>query len=80
MDNPFRLNWVKGWMFRIVIEGANVYIEAHGLGISISTSLLPGESPKMAADRLVLNEDKRRRSLHNVWLRRHNDYYSMPIE
>ena len=69
MDNPFQLNWIKDWSFKIVIKGGIVLIEASGLGVSVSTCLLPGESPISAADRLVLNEDQRRRSLHKIWKR-----------
>jgi hypothetical protein len=46
-----------------------VQVEAHGFGICLRTPLLPGESPVVAADRLVLAEDQRRRALHNAWLR-----------
>ena len=44
-------------------------MEAHGFGICLRSPLLPGESPIVAADRLVLAEDQRRRALHNAWLR-----------
>ena len=50
------------------MEG-QVQVEAHGFGISLRTSVLPGESPQSSADRLVLAEDRRRRALHNAWLR-----------
>ena len=69
MNNPFKLNWVNDWSFKIVIQGGSVAIEANGLGVSVSTSLRPGESPISAADRLVLFEDNKRRNLHNIWKR-----------
>ena len=50
------------------MEG-HVQVEAQGFGISLRTAVLPGESPRAAADRLVLAEDRRRRALHNAWLR-----------
>ena len=46
-----------------------VQVEAHGFGICLRTVVLPGESPRASADRLVLAEDRRRRALHNAWLR-----------
>ena len=50
------------------MEG-QVQVEAHGFGIRLRTVVLPGESPRASADRLVLAEDRRRRALHNSWLR-----------
>ena len=50
------------------MEG-HVQVEAHGFGICLRTAVLPGESPRSAADRLVLAEDRRRRALHHAWLR-----------
>ena len=50
------------------MEG-QVQVEAHGFGICLRTVVLPGESPRSSADRLVLAEDRRRRALHNAWLR-----------
>ena len=49
--------------------GGQVQVEAHGFGICLRTVVLPGESPRASADRLVLAEDRRRRALHNSWLR-----------
>lgn len=69
MTNPFRLRWLQGWTFQIVLMEGYVHVEAHGFGICLRTELFPGESPRTAADRLVLAEDKRRRALHNAWLR-----------
>ena len=69
MSNPFRLRWLQGWTFQIVLMEGHVQVEAHGFGICIRTAVLPGETPHSAADRLVLAEDRRRRALHHAWLK-----------
>ena len=69
MANPFSIRWLDGWTFQTVFMEGAVQVEAHGFGICLRTPLLPGESPVVAADRLVLAEDQRRRALHNAWLR-----------
>ena len=69
MTNPFRLRWLQGWTFQVVLMEGHVQVEAHGFGICLRTAVLSGESPQGAADRLVLSEDRRRRALHNAWLR-----------
>ena len=69
MTNPFRLRWLQGWTFQVVLMEGHVQVEAVGFGICLRTAVLPGESPQAAADRLVLSEDRRRRALHNAWLR-----------
>ena len=69
MSNPFRLRWLQGWTFQVVLMEGHVQVEAHGFGICLRTTVMPGESPQAAADRLVLSEDRRRRALHNAWLR-----------
>lgn len=69
MSNPFSVRWLAGWTFQTVLMEGGVQVEAHGFGICLRSPLLPGESPVVAADRLVLAEDRRRRSLHNAWLR-----------
>lgn len=69
MSNPFRLRWLQGWTFQVVLMEGHVQVEAHGFGICIRTAVQPGETPHSAADRLVLAEDRRRRSLHNAWLK-----------
>ena len=69
MTNPFRLRWLQGWTFQVVLMEGHVQVEAHGFGICLRTAVMPGESPQAAADRLVLSEDRRRRALHNAWLR-----------
>ena len=72
MTNPFRLRWLQGWTFQVVLMEGHVQVAALGFGICLRTALLPGESPQSAADRLVLSEDRRRRALHNAWLRGQN--------
>ena len=69
MTNPFRLRWLLGWTFQVVLMEGHVQVEANGFGIRLRTAVLPGESPQCAADRLVLAEDRRRRALHHAWLR-----------
>ncbi|MEY4296964.1 MAG: hypothetical protein RLZZ423_143 [Cyanobacteriota bacterium] len=69
MANPFSVRWLAGWTFQTVLMEGEVQVEAHGFGICLRTPVLPGESPVTAADRLVLAEDRRRRALHNAWLR-----------
>ena len=69
MSNPFSVRWLAGWTFQTVFMEGCVQVEAHGFGICLRSPLLPGESPIVAADRLVLAEDQRRRALHNAWLR-----------
>jgi hypothetical protein len=63
------VRWLAGWAFQTVFMDGEVQVEAHGFGICLRTPVLPGESPLSAADRLVLAEDRRRRALHNAWLR-----------
>ncbi len=69
MNNPFYIEWLKGWAFQIVLMEGNVKIEAIGFGVKLSSSFLPGESRQIAADRLVLLEDQKRNSLKNSWAR-----------
>jgi hypothetical protein len=68
MTNPFRLRWLEGWTFQVVLMEGHVQVEAQGFGITLRTPVLPQETPQMAADRLVLDEDRRRRSLRQAWL------------
>ncbi len=69
MNNPFRLRWLHGWTFQIVLMEGHVNVEAQGFGICLRTTLNPGESPRIAADRLVLAEDNRRKNIHKAWLK-----------
>lgn len=72
MANPFSVRWLEGWTFQTVLMGGAVQVEAHGYGICLRTQVLPGESPLTAADRLLLDEDRRRKALRAAWLRGRN--------
>ena len=67
--NPFYLGWNKGWIFLLFLEGAKAKIEARGYGISITTSIEKGESPYQSADRLVLKEQRNRKSRYYSWIK-----------
>ena len=69
MINPFYVRWLQGWSFQLVLMEGKAQVEAYGFGICIRTALLHGETPQDAADRLVLEEDRRRRALHQAWLK-----------
>ncbi|NBQ21184.1 MAG: copper-binding protein [Synechococcaceae bacterium WB6_3B_236] len=69
MINPFRVRWLEGWTFQTVLLGGRPIIEAYGFGVCLKAEILTGESPRDAADRLVLAEDRLRHSLHNAWKR-----------
>ncbi|WP_295473902.1 copper-binding protein [Synechococcus sp. UW140] len=69
MNNPFRVRWLEGWTFQTVLIGGRALIEAYGFGVCLRTDIEAGESPNEAADRLVLVEDRLRRSLRNAWKR-----------
>ena len=67
MKNPFSLYWNKNWTFQIVHTEGGIYIEAKGLGVLIRKPFLATESRLTAADNLVYEEDKNRKSLFNSW-------------
>ena len=69
MTNPFRVRWLEGWAFQTVLQGGQPTIEAYGFGVCLRGEIAQGESPFEAADRLVLEEDRLRRSLRNAWKR-----------
>ena len=69
MTNPFRLRWLEGWTFQVVLMEGHVQIEAQGFGITLRTPVRPQETPQAAADRLVLDEDRRRRAMRQAWIR-----------
>ena len=69
MTNPFRVRWLEGWTFQTVLQGGQPTIEAYGFGVCLRAVIVQGESPTEAADRLVLEEDRLRRSLRNAWKR-----------
>ena len=67
--NPFYLGWNKGWSFLFFLEGGTPKIEAIGFGIKITTDIKKGESPSETADRLVLKEQRYRKSIYYSWLK-----------
>ena len=67
ISNPFKLYWKKNWTFQIVHMEGGIHIEAKGLGISIRAPFDPNDSPMIAADNLILREEKNRRYLYNSW-------------
>ena len=67
ISNPFKLNWKKNWTFQIVHMEGGIHIEAKGLGISIRAPFEPSDNPMIAADSLILKEEKNRQSLYNSW-------------
>ena len=68
MTNPFRLRWLEGWTFQVVLMEGHVQVEAQVFGITLRTPVLPQEAPQTAADRLVLDEDSRRSAMRKAWL------------
>ena len=73
MTNPFQVRWLEGWSFEVMLMEGKVQVEAKGFGIKLRTPVYPGETPQAAADRLVLAEDRRRRSLYQAWRRNRNE-------
>ena len=69
MTNPFRVRWLEGWTFQTVLQGGQPTIEAYGFGVCLRAVIAQGETPTEAADRLVLEEARLRRSLRNAWKR-----------
>ncbi len=67
MHNPFSIYWNKDWTFQIVHMEGGIYLEAKGLGILIRKPFLPNECLLTAADDLVYEEDKNRKSLFKSW-------------
>ena len=78
ISNPFKLYWKKNWTFQIVHMEGGIHIEAKGLGISIRAPFEPNDNPMIAADSLILREEKNRQSLYNSWkLKRSNQELNM---
>ena len=69
LKNPFRLGWNKGWSFLFYFEGGTPKIEANGFGIAMTTVILNGESPSQTADRLILQEQRNRKSRYYSWIK-----------
>ena len=73
IKNPFYLGWNKGWSFLFFLEGGTAKIEARGFGISITTKVERGETLIESADRLILKEQRIRKSRYYSWLRSINE-------
>ena len=71
-NNPFRLGWNKGWSFLFYFEGGIPKIEASGFGIAMTTIITNGESPSQTADRLILREQRNRKSRYYSWIKSTN--------
>ncbi len=67
ISNPFKLHWKQNWTFQIVHMEGGIHIEAKGLGVSIRAPFEPNDNPMIAADGLILREEKNRKSLYNSW-------------
>ena len=67
ISNPFKLNWKKNWTFQIVHMEGGIHIEAKGLGICLRAPFIPNDNPMIAADNLILREEKNRKSIYNSW-------------
>ena len=67
ISNPFKLYWKKNWTFQIVHMEGGIHIEAKGLGVLLRSPFLPKDNPIIAAYRLILREEKNRKSLYNSW-------------
>ena len=67
MSNPFSLYWNKDWKFQIVHMSEGIHIEGYCLGLFLRAPFTPNENPHQAADQLVVNEDRRRKSLASSW-------------
>ena len=67
ISNPFSLYWKNNWTFQIVHMEGGIHIEAKGLGISLRAPFMQNDNPIIAADSLILREEKNRKSLYNSW-------------
>tara|TARA_Y100001968_G_scaffold12501_1_gene10349 strand:+ start:4897 stop:5160 length:264 start_codon:yes stop_codon:yes gene_type:complete len=67
ISKPFSIYWKKSWTFQMVHMEGGIYIEAKGLGVSLRAPFMPNDNPLIAADSLILREEKNRKSLYNSW-------------
>ena len=65
--NPFSLYWKKSWTFQIVNMEGGIHSEAKGLGVLLRPLFMLNDNPLIAADNLILREEKNRKSLYNSW-------------
>ena len=78
ISNPFKLYWKKNWTFQIVHMEGGIHLEAKGLGVSLRAPFMPNDNPLIAADNLILREEKNRKSLYSFWkLKRSNQKLHM---
>jgi len=63
------LDETKVGLSSFFLEVANAKVEARGYGISITTTIERGESPYQSADRLVLKEQRNRKSRYYLWFK-----------
>ena len=54
-------------MFQIVHMEEGIHIEVKGLGVLLREPFMPNDNPLIAADNLILREEKNRNSLYNSW-------------
>ena len=45
MTNPFRLRWLQGWTFQVVLMEGHVQVEANGFGIRLRTAVRKPSQP-----------------------------------
>ena len=67
ISKPFSIYWKKSWTFQMVHMEGGIYIEAKGLCVSLRAPFMPNDNPLIAADSLILREEKNRKSLYNSW-------------
>ena len=63
-SNPFSLYWKKLDVSNSS-HGGGIHIEAKGLCISLRAPFIPHDNSLIAADNLILREEKNRKSLYN---------------
>ena len=67
ISNHFSLYCKRNWTFQIVHMEGSIHIEAKGLGVFLRAPFMPNDNPLIAADNLILREEKNRKSLYNSW-------------
>ena len=63
------MDGIKVGLFSFFLEGANAKIEAKEYGICLTTNIERGESPYKSADRLILKEQRNRKSRYYAWIK-----------
>ena len=67
-QNPFYLEWNKGWSFLYYLEGGTPKIETRGFGIAMTADIKKGESPSQASDRLIFKSSEIEKSRYYSWI------------